>query len=70
MNSLQKKSTIFLFLQKISSKIRPLSKLSEGRGFEGDMEPRPAAHFLVREDSSTGSTYKSSTECRVSKEVY
>ena len=40
----------------------PHSKLSEERGFEGDTAPRPAAHFWVREDSSTASKYKSSTE--------
>jgi RPE1 domain-containing protein len=41
---------------------RPLSKLASERGFEGDTELRSAAHFRVREDSSTGSTYKSSAE--------
>ena len=41
---------------------RPLLKLSEERGFEGDTAPRPAAHSRFVSDSSTGSKYKSSAE--------
>ncbi|WP_316354974.1 M24 family metallopeptidase [Candidatus Trichorickettsia mobilis] len=48
-------------------KIRPLSKLSEERGFEGDTAPRSAAHSRFVSDSSTGSTHKSSTEVEFQK---
>ncbi|MCC8462188.1 MAG: UvrD-helicase domain-containing protein [Rickettsia endosymbiont of Ecitomorpha arachnoides] len=37
---------------------RPLRKRGFREEFEGDTEPRPAAYTSVREDSSTGSTYK------------
>ena len=47
--------------------IRPLSKLSEERGFEGDTELQSAAHFWVREGSSTASSSKSSTEVEFQK---
>ncbi|WP_341789308.1 leucine--tRNA ligase [Rickettsia endosymbiont of Polydrusus tereticollis] len=36
----------------------PLAKLAAFREFEGDTERRTAAYSSVREDSSTGSTYK------------
>jgi len=38
--------------------IRPLRKLAYREEFEGDTEHRTAAYKSVREDSSTGSTYK------------
>ncbi|HJD55180.1 MAG TPA: palindromic element RPE1 domain-containing protein [Rickettsia endosymbiont of Pyrocoelia pectoralis] len=47
--------------------IRPLSKLAYGREFEGDTEPRSAAYIDVREDSSTGSTYKLPAEVEFRK---
>ncbi|HJD54932.1 MAG TPA: palindromic element RPE1 domain-containing protein [Rickettsia endosymbiont of Proechinophthirus fluctus] len=37
---------------------RPLRKLAYREEFEGDTEHRTAAYKRVREDSSTGSTYK------------
>ncbi|MGX6960145.1 MAG: DNA polymerase III subunit alpha [Rickettsia endosymbiont of Pentastiridius leporinus] len=37
---------------------RPLQKLAYREEFEGDTSPRTAAYSNVREDSSTGSTYK------------
>ncbi|WP_083832978.1 palindromic element RPE1 domain-containing protein [Rickettsia honei] len=38
--------------------MRPLRKLAYREEFEGDTERRTAAYKRVREDSSTGSTYK------------
>ncbi len=53
----------YLFSPKNSSKYnRPPSKLAYAEGFEGDTERRTAAYSSVREDSSTGSTYKSPAE--------
>ncbi|WPY01084.1 RPE1 domain containing protein [Candidatus Trichorickettsia mobilis] len=49
-------------LQKLAIIDRPFSKLASERGFEGDTEHKTAAYFWVREDLSTGSTYKSSAE--------
>ncbi|WP_316354919.1 palindromic element RPE1 domain-containing protein [Candidatus Trichorickettsia mobilis] len=46
----------------IAIKSRPPHKFASERGFEGDTERRTGTHFRVREDSSTGSTYKSSAE--------
>ena len=37
---------------------RPFRKLAYREEFEGDTERRTAAYKSVREDSSTGSTYK------------
>ena len=37
---------------------RHLQKLAYREEFEGDTSPRTAAYIEVREDSSTGSTYK------------
>ncbi len=45
-----------------NNSIRPPSKLAYAEGFEGDTSPRTAAYSSVREDSSTGSTYKSPAE--------
>nr|WP_323738899.1 palindromic element RPE1 domain-containing protein [Candidatus Trichorickettsia mobilis] len=42
--------------------MRLLSKLASEREFEGDTTRRTAAHFRVREDSSTEPVYKSSAE--------
>ncbi|APZ30699.1 palindromic element RPE1 domain-containing protein [Rickettsia conorii] len=38
--------------------MRPLRKLAYREEFEGDTERRTTAYKRVREDSSTGSTYK------------
>ena len=46
---------------------RPLSQLSEGRGFEGDRMRRSAAHSRFVSDSSTGSKYKSSAKVELQK---
>ncbi|WPY00889.1 Ribosomal RNA large subunit methyltransferase J [Candidatus Trichorickettsia mobilis] len=46
---------------------RPLSKLSEERGFGGDTERRSAAHSRFVSDSSTGPVYKSSAEVEFRK---
>ncbi|WP_425362949.1 isoleucine--tRNA ligase [Candidatus Tisiphia endosymbiont of Hybos culiciformis] len=46
---------------------RLLSKLACVEGFEGDTEHRTAAYSNVREDSSTGSTYKSPAEVEFRK---
>ncbi|MEY4463120.1 MAG: hypothetical protein RLZZ81_91 [Pseudomonadota bacterium] len=52
----------------------PLRKLAYKEEFEGDTSPRTAAYTLVREDASTGSTYKFPLEVefpkRSSKTVY
>ncbi len=55
------------FWQCLNLGIRLLSKLASERRFEGDTERRTAAYFWVREDSSTGSTYKSSAEVEFRK---
>lgn len=44
-----------------------LRKLAYGREFEGDTEHRTAAYTSVREDSSTGSTYKLPAEVEFPK---
>lgn len=46
---------------------RPLSKLACAEEFEGDMEHITAAYSSVREDSSTGSTYKLPAEVEFRK---
>ncbi|MCC8467507.1 MAG: palindromic element RPE1 domain-containing protein [Rickettsia endosymbiont of Eriopis connexa] len=38
--------------------MRPLQKFAYREKFEGDTERRTAAYIDIREDSSTGSTYK------------
>ena len=43
---------------KLDEGTRPLRKLAYREEFEGDMERRTAVYTSVREDSSTGSTYK------------
>ncbi|ABV73189.1 S-adenosylmethionine:tRNA ribosyltransferase-isomerase [Rickettsia canadensis str. McKiel] len=48
-------------------KNRPLSKLAYRDKFEGDMECRTAVYTNVREDSSTGSTYKLPLEVELEK---
>ncbi|HJD55741.1 MAG TPA: gamma-glutamyl-gamma-aminobutyrate hydrolase family protein [Rickettsia endosymbiont of Pyrocoelia pectoralis] len=45
-------------IKHIPDYIRPLRKLAYREEFEGDTERRTAAYIDVREDSSTGSTYK------------
>ncbi|MCC8369670.1 MAG: palindromic element RPE1 domain-containing protein [Rickettsia endosymbiont of Oxypoda opaca] len=47
--------------------IRVLSKLAYREEFEGDTEHRTAAYSSVREDSSTGSTYKLPLEVEFGK---
>ncbi|XVN42877.1 MAG: ELM1/GtrOC1 family putative glycosyltransferase [Candidatus Rickettsia vulgarisii] len=47
--------------------IRPFLKLAYAEGFEEDTERRTAAYSNVREDSSTGSTYKSPAEVEFQK---
>ncbi|WP_375332668.1 MULTISPECIES: palindromic element RPE1 domain-containing protein [unclassified Candidatus Tisiphia] len=47
--------------------IRLLSKLAYAEGFEGDAESRPAAYSNVREEQSTGITYKSPAEVEFRK---
>ncbi|XVN42643.1 MAG: DNA polymerase III subunit alpha [Candidatus Rickettsia vulgarisii] len=51
----------------IVSDNRPLSKLATDEGFEGDTERRTGAYINVREDPSTGSTYKSPAEVEFPK---
>ena len=46
---------------------RPLRKLAYREEFEGDTEHRTTAYTLVREDSSTGSTYKLPLEVEFGK---
>ncbi len=46
---------------------RPLRKLAYGREFEGDTEHSTAAYIDIREDASTGSTYKLSAEVEFPK---
>ncbi|BBJ31096.1 hypothetical protein RAS_02050 [Rickettsia asiatica] len=46
---------------------RPLRKLAYREEFEGDTERRTAAYSNVREDSSTGSTYKLPLEVKFPK---
>ncbi|MDR0774604.1 MAG: palindromic element RPE1 domain-containing protein [Rickettsia sp.] len=46
---------------------RPISKLAYAQGCEGDTEPRPAAYYDVREEQSTGITYKSPAEVEFQK---
>ncbi|MFU7501607.1 MAG: palindromic element RPE1 domain-containing protein [Candidatus Tisiphia sp.] len=46
---------------------RLLSKLAYAEGFEGDAKPRPAAYSNVREEQSTGITYKSPAEVEFRK---
>ncbi|MGX6959927.1 MAG: ELM1/GtrOC1 family putative glycosyltransferase [Rickettsia endosymbiont of Pentastiridius leporinus] len=57
----------FYLKKKFGADIRPLSKLAYGREFEGDTKRRTAAYKSVREDSSTGSTYKLPAEVEFQK---
>ncbi|MFU7500709.1 MULTISPECIES: palindromic element RPE1 domain-containing protein [unclassified Candidatus Tisiphia] len=47
--------------------IRPLSKLACAEEFEGVTERRTAAYLSVREDLSTGTTYKLPAEVEFRK---
>ena len=52
---------------KITIENRHLSKVAYREEFEGDTERRTAAYTNVREDSSTGSTYKLPLEAKFGK---